>query len=124
MQFYIDQGFSPDALWRFFNPDGFFDEVYVVSWQEPRDWVCGDLEIVSLPFCRKAMRRIRKYLQYLYINKTLPEPFLGGIFQSFRERIVSTFRSIDADIIRAYNGHWAAELGLVFRQKVNIPFVC
>ncbi len=124
IQAYIDRGLSAKTLWNRLNPDDFFGEVYMISWQETEDWNYGDLKVVSLLPDEKALRKIETKLTRLDKPKALPKAFVKKIFHRFQEEIVSTLRNVDPDIIRAYNGHWAAELGEELSQKLRAPFIC
>jgi glycosyltransferase involved in cell wall biosynthesis len=99
----------------------FFDSVNFLNWKDDLD--CEYFGVKS-----HAIIEDKKEIKILMEKLTLGEiPFTSPLFLPFfekeREKILRVSKIFNPDVIRAFNTHFAAELGYFVSQELDIPLV-
>ncbi len=104
-----------------FNPNGFFDEVAFLNWKDDSDMeYCGVDSFNILKDKRGARDLIDRLIRG---DVAFDYPLFTDIFSKEKDRIVGLARDFNPDMVRAFNTHFAAELGIMVGQALDIPLL-
>jgi glycosyltransferase involved in cell wall biosynthesis len=106
------------------NPGGIFSEVLLLNWKEgARTEFAG---IASVPFLDSQEDRMEAYSLMYRLSKCEIEfaaPLFAPIFERALGRITQIVRDFEPDVIRAFNTHFAAELGIMAKKCADVPLM-
>jgi len=109
-----------------FNPkslDGqrFFNQVYFLNWKDEKDEeYCGIKSISVLSKKKEALKLVKDLGKH---KKNFSYPLFTDFFKEDLDNITLHAREANASIIRAFNANHAAELGILMKEKLNLPLV-
>lgn len=99
----------------------FFDEVSFLNWKDKfNEEYCGvksfsflEDKTVALAMMESLSRGYRKFIS----------PLFAEIFEQDKMAIRNVVESVEPDVVRAFNTHFAAELGSMISAEYEIPLV-
>jgi len=113
MQQYIDKGYSERERTTYFNPDSFFDKVDVLSWKEDQESEYAGIKIH--PFLTKHREAISDSLKDSNYSTFL------HLIEDNIDELSRIIQRTNPNIIRGYNGNWAAFLSGYIGRRYSIP---
>lgn len=120
-----NRNYEKDFLGEF-NPldeksERIFDEVRFLNWKDEK--VSEKSGIKSFPLL-KDKREAMKIMNDLSSGKRdFESPLFRDIFMQEVDQIDSFVNSYNPDVVRAFNTHFASELGSIIKSRHNVPLV-
>lgn len=103
------------------NSKRIFDEVKFLNWKDEK--ISEKAGIKSYPLL-KDKTKARKIMDELSSgSRKFISPLFKNIFMEEIKEIDKFVESYNPDVVRAFNTHFAAELGSIIRSRHNIPLV-
>lgn len=114
---------SPEDFLNEINPERFFDQVTFLNWKDKEDGVYAGIKSFSILSTerKKEAENLMKKLSEGEIPFSYP--LFEHIFSSEKKDILRRSLEYNPDIVRAFNTHFAGELGKMVKDHLGIPLV-
>jgi glycosyltransferase involved in cell wall biosynthesis len=103
------------------NKNRYFDEVRFLNWKDEKDEEYSGIRSHSFLDDKKGAQDLIKKMSSG--NIPFSSPLFKDIFAREKDRILEISKGFNPDIIRAFNSHFAAELGYMVAKELDVPLV-
>ncbi len=112
IQDYVDKGNSEQERRNYFNPNGFFNHVAGLSWKESKRFEYTGMKIypLNLGISKKEIFKIEG-----------DKEEFNRLIKKNKKSICEVIYKIKPDLVRGYNGQWAAALSGLIGNEFSIP---
>jgi len=116
-----DEDFLSEINPRDENGKRYFDEIASLNWKDKENTECAGIKSYSFLKNKKDARTLMDGL----ISGEIPftSPLFESIFKTEKDRILEISKEFNPDAIRSFNTHFAAELGHIIAEELDIPLV-
>ncbi|HEA46184.1 MAG TPA: glycosyltransferase, partial [Candidatus Pacearchaeota archaeon] len=104
-----------------FNPNGFFDGVAFLNWKDDSDTEYCGVDSFNILKDKRGARDLMDRL--IRGDVAFDYPLFTDIFSKEKDRIIGLARDFNPDMVRAFNTHFAAELGIMVSQALDVPLL-
>jgi glycosyltransferase involved in cell wall biosynthesis len=103
------------------NSQRFFDEVKFLNWKdEVPDELFG---IGSIPILEDKERAMEILKELSKNEREFETPLFGPLFEKEIKSVDGFMKEYKPDVVRAFNSHFAGELGSMIKDKYDVPLV-
>lgn len=103
------------------NPQIFFNETRFLNWKDEKDTELFGVKSKALLNDKKEARNLMS--QLAKGNLPFSSPLFTDLFLKEQDKIKEFLRKYNPDIIRAFNTHFAGELGVITRDISKAPLI-